>query len=220
MQKKPHRWSTVLPSHSLWGNWVHRRALTFPRFWNLSGDTEFPLYCMSFIMPHFLCTAVEYLVTFQNHFRKLAVSYQVKYILILKLSNSASRNLPRGIENIMAWKKNVHRSCIHNSPDWKKISMSNNRQMDTQVVLHLYDGAVVTSVDILAKFSWGSKEKKGRFSSLGLSPRALVLLATLLHFLGAFSLPLVANYFLPFYNPSQPSTDYSTTPSFIFPLGW
>lgn len=121
MQKKPHRWSTVLPSHSLWGNWVHRRALTFPRFLNLSGDTEFPLYCMSFIMPHFLCTAVEYLVTFQNnHFRKLAVSYQVKYILILKLSNSASRNLPRGIENIMAWKKNVHRSCIHNSPDWKK----------------------------------------------------------------------------------------------------
>lgn len=49
--------------------------------------------------------------------------------------------------------KNVHSSCIHNNPTLETILTFNNRSMDKQIEVCLYNGILVTFVDIRGKSS-------------------------------------------------------------------
>lgn len=107
--------------------------MTKPRPW-ISPILHFPFTICLFSTQQ--GEAFAWLLLQNSHFRKLAVAYQVKYMSILRPSDSVSRNLPRGNENACPYKdlyKNAHSSCVHNNPKLETILMCNKTSTDKQI---------------------------------------------------------------------------------------
>lgn len=90
--------------------------------------------------------------------------------------------------------KNVHSSCIHNSPTLETIVTCNNRSVDKQIEMCSYNRISVTFVGILGKSSSQSK-LKGRLDSLGRRPGPFALLAIMAHVFNTSFVPLLV-YFI------------------------